>query len=532
MRTYPPWEVPPRLRRRAVAQQTGRDKIEVRAGIETVAFTGVSAPAWESGSHGIGVESLKAQHAVTSYRRVNPFATVFPARPSILRGFFMARKNQKKRFEIVHHHCAGIDVGSREHWVAVDPSSCADSVRSFTTFTDDLIALADWLESLKISVVAMEATGVYWIPAFEILDARGFDVYLVNSRATRQVSGRKSDVLDCQWIWQLMTHGLLSGAFRPSDEICAMRSLVRQRANKVRDQAKSINRMQKALSQMNIQLANVISDITGVTGMKIIRAILAGERNPNVLATHRDGRIKVDQSTIARSLHGNWRVEHLHALRQEVECQDFLDQQIEACDIAIGQLLARLPTLSEDVKAPAKVLRSPHRSSADQLMLHKALNQIMGVDLTAIPTIGVDTALVLASEIGPDLNRFPTSQHFCSWLGLAPPTRISGGKQLASKPSKVLNRSAQALKQAASNARNDKSFIGASHRSRLARMDASCAIKATAHQLARLIYAMLTKGQPYVEQGIEAYEAKSHDRQLRALERKARKLGYQLAPAA
>lgn len=444
----------------------------------------------------------------------------------------MARKTQKKRFEIVHHHCAGIDIGGRGHWVAVNPDLCDEPVRSFATFTDDLIALADWLQSLEINVVAMEATGVYWIPAFEILDARGFDVYLVNARATRQVSGRKSDVLDCQWIWQLMTHGLLGGAFRPADEICAMRSLVRQRANRVRDQAKSINRMQKALYQMNIQLANVISDITGVTGMKIIRAIIAGERDPHTLASLRDRRIKADQATVARSLHGNWRTEHLHALRQEVESHDFIERQIADCDQAICRAFERLPVLTEDATPPTKALRSAHRSAGEQAILHKALHRMMGVDLTAIPTIGIDTALVLASEIGPDLSRFPTSEHFCSWLGLAPPTRISGGKQLASKTLKVLNRSAQALKQAASNARNDKSFIGANHRARLARMDTSCAIKATAHQLARLIYAMLTKGQAYVEHGMEAYEEKAKDRQLRSLERKARKLGLVLMRAA
>ena len=443
----------------------------------------------------------------------------------------MARKNQK-RFEIIHPNCAGIDVGGGEHLVAVDPEKCDDPVRKFSIFTDDLIALAEWLESMDIKVVAMEATGVYWIPLFEVLDARGFEVYLVNSRATRQTSGRKSDVLDCQWIRQLMTYGLLSGAFRPADQICSLRSLVRQRMNKVRDQAKTINRMQKALTQMNIQLANVISDVTGVTGLKILRAIVQGERDPEKLAAFRDGRIKADQATIARSLHGNWRAEHLHALGQELACHDFLEKQIAECDQATAEALARLPVLEQKVATPSKSLRSPHRSNDEQLILHRALNKIMSVDLTAIPTIGIDTALVLASELGPDLSKFPSAQHFCSWLGLAPPTRISGGKPLPGKAPKIINRAAQALKQAASNARQDKSFIGASHRARLTRMDTSCAIKATAHQLARLIYAMLTKGQPYVEKGLEAFEEKSRDRQLRALERKARKLGMQLVKAA
>ena len=443
----------------------------------------------------------------------------------------MARKRSQQRFELVHPHCAGIDIGSREHWVAVDRKH-EQPVRSFRTFTDDLVHLADWLASLKIEVVAMEATGVYWIPLFELLDSRGFTVYLVNSRSTRQISGRKSDVLDCQWIWQLMSHGLLRGAFRPADAICSVRALVRQRATKVRDQAQALNRLQKALSQMNIQLANVISDISGVTGMRILRAIIDGERDPQTLAQLMDRRIKADKETIARSLHGNWRLEHLHALEQEIECYDFLEQQIQACDKAISVALAQLPEREQAPQPSRKVLRSPHRSATDQAALHQAVWRVMGVDLTAIPTIGVDTALVIASEIGPDLSRFPTGQHFCSWLGLAPPTRISGGRQLAGGSPKVLNRAAQTLKQAASNARNDKSFIGASHRARLTRMDTSCAIKATAHQIARLIYAMLTKGQPYVEQGIEAFEERSKDRQLRALLRKARKLGMDLVKAA
>ncbi|MBI6856100.1 IS110 family transposase [Pseudomonas cichorii] len=443
----------------------------------------------------------------------------------------MARKKSQQPFKVVHPHCAGIDVGSREHWVGIDPSH-PQPVSRFSTFTDDLFKIADWLEAHDVTVVAMEATGVYWIPLFEVLDGRGFEVFLVNSRSTRQVSGRKSDALDCQWIWQLMHHGMLKAAFRPADLICSLRSLVRQRATRVRDQSQTLNRIQKALSQMNIQLANVISDIAGVTGMKIIRAIIAGERNPQRLAELRHGRVKADKDTIARSLYGNWRLEHLHALKQEVDCYDFLNRMIEECDQAINDALVLLPVLEAAPQPAKKVLRSPHRSVSAQSSLHQALWRILGVDLTAIPTLGVDTVLVLASEIGPDLSRFPSCEHFCSWLGLAPPTRISGGRQLPGRGPKVINRAGQALRQAASNARNEKGFIGASHRARLVRMDTSCAIKATAHQLARLIYAMLTKGQEYTEKGIEAFEARSQERQHRALLRKARKMGYELQKVA
>lgn len=445
----------------------------------------------------------------------------------------MARKAKKQHLKIIHPRCAGIDIGSREHWVAVDPERCEDSVRCFTTFTDDLHRLADWLKSQEVEVVAMEATGVYWIPLYEVLDARGFNVQLVNSRATRQVSGRKSDVLDCQWIWQLMSHGLLKGAFRPGDAVCALRSFVRQRAGKAQEQSRCIAHMQKALTQMNLQLDNVVSDLMGKTGTAILRAIVAGERDPQKLAQLRDRRLRADEATVARSLHGNWRKEHLFALTQALAHYDFLNEQIGACDQQISQALATLPTLSEaEAPKPVKPLRSRHRTATQQKELHQALHAVMGVDLCAIPTLGVDTVLVLAGEIGADLSRFPSEGHFCSWLAVAPPTNISGGKTLPGQKPKVFNRTGQALRQAAVNARRSESYIGACHRARLARMDSAKAIKATAHQLARLIYAMLTKGQAYVEKGIEAYEALSKDRQLRALQRKASKFGLILSEAA
>lgn len=444
----------------------------------------------------------------------------------------MARKSKKQRLTIVYPRCAGIDIGSREHWVAVDPEECDEPVRCFSTFSDDLYALADWLQSFQIEVVAMEATGVYWIPLYEVLDSRGFEVNLVNSRATRQVSGRKSDVLDCQWIRQLMSYGLLKGAFRPADEICSVRSLVRQRSTKVADQSRCIAHMQKALTQMNVQLDNVVSDLMGKTGTAILRSIVAGERNPKQLATLRDRRLRADEETVARSLYGNWRAEHLFALSQALAHYDFLNDQIAACDEQIIESLNALPVRTEETTVPVKRLASQHRTVTQQKDLHQALQRVMGVDLTAIPTIGIETALVLTTEIGPDLDLFPSEKNFCSWLNVAPPTHISGGKTVPGKKQKVFNRAGQALRQAALNARNSDSFIGASHRARLARMDSKPAIKATAHQLARLIYAMLTKGQPYVEQGIEAFEDLTKDRQIRSLLRKAHKLGFTLSEAA
>jgi transposase len=444
----------------------------------------------------------------------------------------MSGKSKKQRLKIIHSDCAGIDIGSKEHWVAVDPDKVKDPVRCFSSFTDALNEMADWLESLGVKIVAMEATGVYWIPLYELLDRRGFDVQLVNSRSTRQVTGRKSDVLDCQWMWQLMSYGLLKGAFRPEDSICSLRAIVRQLATKVQDQSRCIEHMQKALTQMNIQLNNVVSNLMGKTGTAILRAIIAGERDPQQLALLRDNRLRADKETVARSLYGNWREEHVFALTQALEHYDFLSQQIKQCNQCIEQQLVDLPKLVDNPSEPVKALRNPHRSKCQQIALHQALYGVMGVDLTAIPTIGIETVLIITSEVGPDISRFPDEANFCSWLNVAPPTCISGGKRLKGLKPRVFNRAGQALRQAALNARNSQSFIGASHRARLARMDGASAIKATAHQLARLIYAMLTKGQPYVERGIEAFEARTQDRQLRALQKKAQKLGLELVEIA
>lgn len=445
-------------------------------------------------------------------------------------------KRKQQRLEVVHPDCAGIDVGGSFHLVAIDPErgegSAAGPVRKFEAYTDDLERMAVWLRSMGVKVVALEATGVYWIAPYEVLERHGFEVHLVDSRSCKQV--RKSDVLDCQWIQRLMSYGLLRAAFRPADEWCVVRSYVRQQAALVRDQARSVQQMQKALTQMNLQLANVLSNIAGKTGMAILRAIVAGERDGEQLARLRDRRVKADQATIARSLTGNWRDEHLHALAQALERYDFFAAQIEACEQRILASLEKLPATSAAAAPLQGKTRPgrPHRSAPDEQRLRAVLQRTLGVDLTAIPTIGTNTALVVATELGRDLSRFPDSAHFCSWTNLAPPTRISGGKPLGGRGSKAVNRLGEALKLAAVNARRSDSFIGAAHRARLMRMDKATAVKATAHQLARLIYAMLTKGQPYVEKGIEHFEHERRHRQCRALERRARALGYVLTQAA
>ena len=305
---------------------------------------------------------------------------------------------------VVHRDCAGIDVGKRKHYVAVDPSQFEEPVRNFGTFTQDLESMAEWLSSCGVREVAMESTGVYWIPAFEVLDRAGFQVHLVNPRATKQVSGRKSDVLDCQWIWQLMSYGLLRGAFRAPDALCPMRSYVRQRGQLIRDRSRAVQHMQKALTQMNVQLDNVLSDLMGKTGQLIVRALVGGERDGAVLARFRDGRCKADAATLSASLQGNWRDEHLFALEQALARHDMLQGQIEACE-------ARIDAELDEHALHAAVDEPPSARTARDKALRQRLHRMLGADLTAIPTIGVETALTFAAEIGGDLSRFPSARH-------------------------------------------------------------------------------------------------------------------------
>ena len=280
--------------------------------------------------------------------------------------------------QVVHPESAGIDVGKRKHYVAVDPSRFEDPVRNFGSFTQDLEAMAEWLSSCGVREVAMESTGVYWIPVFEVLDGAGFEVHLVNPRATKRVSGRKSDVLDCQWIRQLMSYGLLRGAFRAPDALCPMRSYVRQRGQLIRDRSRAVQHMQKALGQMNVQLDNVLSDIMGKTGQLIVRAIVAGERDGAALAKFRDGRCKADETTIAASLRGNWRGEHLFALQQALAHHDMLQGQIEACETRIdAELDGQAPHGAANEPSPARRAR--------ESVLRERLHRMLGADLTAIP---------------------------------------------------------------------------------------------------------------------------------------------------
>jgi transposase len=444
------------------------------------------------------------------------------------------KKRMKKRVNtrelaVVHPNAAGIDIGSSSHYVAVPAHRCEHTVREFGNCTADLMSLAQWLKQCGVDTVAMESTGVFWIPLHELLEAEGFVVYLVNARHVKNVSGRKSDVIDCQWLQQLMSFGLLAGAFRPADEICALRAVSRQRDTLIAEKATQIQRMQKALTQMNVQLATVISDVSGATGLAIIRAIVAGERDGSTLAKLRNYRIHASQEQIAASLQGNWRSEHLFCLGQSLTLFDTYAQLIERTDAQLEQMLVSMQRHVGELPKNMKKGRGKHAPGFDT---RTALYHWVGVDLTRIGGIDVGTALKILVEIGWDLSKFKTSKHFAHWLGLCPGTRITGGKKISGASKRIPNRVAQALKLAAQGLQRSQCALGAYYRRMAARMGTGKAITATAHKLARLVYAMLTKGEEYVERSQEHYELHQRDRTVRYLQRKAAAYGFTLQPVA
>src|SRR6266550_4182740 len=432
----------------------------------------------------------------------------------------------------INLNAAGIDIGSERHMVAVPEGRDTVSVREFGAFTADLEALATWLKQCGVTTVAMESTGVYWIPLFELLERHGFEVKLVDARHVKNVSGRKSDVLDCQWLQQLHTYGLLAGAFRPPDEVCVLRSYLRQREMLIQASSMHIQHMQKALQQMNLLLHNVVSDITGVTGMKIIKAILAGERDPRVLARNRDERCKNTTTTIAKSLVGNYREEHLFALRQAVDLYEIYQTKIADCNQTIIKQVEKQPDISDD-DPPTPEQQVPARDRIrDGVDVRDLLFKKSGVDLFAIPGLAADTLLTLASEVGFDMTPWKSVKHFTSWLGLCPGTKTSGGKALSRRTKRNANRAAQAFRMAAASLARSQTALGAFYRRIRSRIDGRRAITATAHMIARIYYSMLTKGTSYVEAGLQAYEQKYKERQINALKKQAHSLGYQLQPSA
>jgi len=436
-----------------------------------------------------------------------------------------------KQLQHINLKAAGIDIGSEHHMVAVPEGRAEVAVREFSTFTADLNALADWLQQCGVTTVAMESTGVYWIPLFELLERRGFEVKLVDARHVKNVTGRKSDILDCQWIQQLHTYGLLAGAFRPADEICVLGSYLRQREMLTQTASMHIQHMQKALQQMNLLLHNVVSDITGVTGMKIIKELLAGERDPRVLASNRNKQCHNDRATIAKSLVGNYREEHLFALRQAVDLYEIYQTKIGDCDEAIVKQLSAQPDVKDEPPPPGQKLTPARDRQRGGVNVRDLLFKKSGVDLFAIPGLGADTLLVLTSEVGFDLSPWKTVKHFSSWLSLCPGTKISGGKVLSRKVKRNPNRAAQAFRMAAATLARSQSALGAFYRRVKSRTGGKQAITATAHKIARIYYALLTQGTTYVEMGQKAYEQKYQERRLKHLTTQAKSLGFQLVPS-
>lgn len=444
------------------------------------------------------------------------------------------RQRQKKPgaatvWERLNHNAAGIDVGAECHYVAVPADRDDQPVRRFGAFTMDLHAIAQWLKQCQIDTVALESTGVYWIPLVEVLEEEGFEVLLVDPYKIKHVPSRKTDVLDCQWIQELHSLGLLTSAFRPSDQFCSLRSYVRQRDMLIRRGSDHVRHMQKALTQMNVKLTEVISNITGTTGMKIIRAILAGERDPLRLAQLRDGRCRNSEETIALALEGHWRAEHLFALRQAVEAYDFCQGQIAACDREIEAKLASMAARRPDLP-PLESRPKGHASHPLAFGGYEQLHRIAGIDLTQLPGLDAPSALGILSEVGTEMTKWRHDKAFVSWLALCPGSKVTGGKRLSSRSRRSANRAATLFRLAAYGLQHSHTYLGAHYRRMKARLGAPKAVTATAHKLARIFYAVMRDGTEYIEKGPEYYEQRYRERAITNLKRNARRLGYQVVP--
>src|SRR5258707_11503100 len=451
----------------------------------------------------------------------------------------MTRKIQSEdmRLEVMHPDAAGVDIGNESHYVAVPAARDSEPVRRFGCTTAELKAMANWLKQCGIRTVAMQSTGVYWIAVYDILEQAGLEVYLVNARDTKNLPGRKSDVQESQWLMKLHTYGLLRNSFRPSQEIRVMRTYWRQRNDLVQSAGRHILRIQKALTQMNLQLANVLTDVSGATGQAIIKAILAGEHDPHKLAEFRDPRVKASEEQIAQSLEGNWQPDLLFLLKQEQDGYEFCHKQMAECDRQLAQYLQQREDRSQSAPLPEEKRKGrlkKKKGNAPQFDLREGLFRMTGTDLTRIDGIDVMTATTVISEAGYDMSKWQTENHFVSWLRLCPDNRISGNKVIGKGRLPTNNPLSIALKMAASTLRQSKTYLGAQFRRLRTRLGAPIAIKAMAAKLARLVYRMLRYGMKYVDQGAAFYEAQHRQVQIKQLKWKAAKLGFQIvgAPAA
>jgi transposase len=450
----------------------------------------------------------------------------------------MAKSHKKQatkaqnNLPILRSNAAGIDIGATEIFVAVPPDRAAQNVRSFPTFTQDLYRLAQWLKDCGVETVAMESTGVYWIPLFQILEDAGFEVFLVNARHVRSVPGRKSDVCDCQWLQFLHSVGLLKASFRPAQDVCAIRSLLRHRKNLVEMASSHIQHMQKAMNQMNLQIHHVISDITGKTGLDIIDAILRGERNPHALAKLRDRRIKASEDVIAKSLVGDYRPEHLFTLQQSLAAYRYYEKLIHDCESEISRALKEFNGPDSDARNDGGegCKRPGDCEPFSDGLLQRELKRAFGVDLVAVTGVNVATIQMLFGEIGPDFTKFSSASAFASWLTLCPNNDVSGGKVLASKTRRSKSRATTALRMAVQSLHHSKSFLGEFYRRMRAKFGPPKAITATAHKLARIIFHLVTSGQEFDESRLVADHTHYHQRQEARLRSKARALGFVLVP--
>jgi transposase len=433
--------------------------------------------------------------------------------------------------ERINPDVAGIDCGAAEHFVAVPPGRDPTPVQSFRTFTSDLHRLAEWLIACRVTSVAMEATGVYWIPIYELLEARGLTMHLVNARHVKNVPGRKSDVVDCEWLRDLHSVGLLRGSFRPPDLIVALRAYLRHRQTLIDSASAHVQRMQKALVEMNLQLPRVISDITGQTGLRIVRDIVAGQRDPEALAQHRDRRCHATPAEIVAALTGHYRSEHVFVLQQNLELFDACQRQLTACDAAIETHLHAISAPAAAPTAPLqppRITRKPHLNEP-RFDIRSPLHRLTGgVDLTQIDGIGPYAALKLVAEIGTDMTRWPTEKHFTSWLTLAPKNKISGGRLLSSRTQPSANRAAAVLRMAVMSLGRTQTGLGAFYRRLAARIGKPQAVTATARKLAILVYRALKGDFVYHDPGAEAYESTQRARALQRLRQRAAHLGLAL----
>lgn len=439
---------------------------------------------------------------------------------------------------VVRPQVAGIDLGSERHWVcAPGLEGSGREVADFGATTAELVRMAQWLKQRKVESVAMESTGVYWIAPHEVLEAEGLEVLLVDTRQLARVPGRnkKTDPSDCEWIQRLHSCGLLRGSFRPQEQVCMLRTLIRDKANLVAESGDWVRRMQKSLDQMNVRVHRAVSDLDGVTGMAIVRAIGAGKRDAHELAKLRDPRCRLSEEQIAEQLQGHWREDHLFSLQQAVKMYDAVQQRIAAYDKEILRKLAEM-TPPERRKDAAPPVNNPQKASGiktrGQEPMRQALYRLSAVDLTQIDAIGVATVEVVLSEYGPDLSRFPTEKEFVAHTTLAPRVPKSGGKPVKKKKrDSASTRVAAALRMAALTLRHSPTALGAYYRQIARRIGADVAVFATARKLATLIYRLLRWGQPYVDEGAEAYEKRYREARIKALKSTAKQFGYGLVPS-